>query len=96
MIFLNSASSAAVLVFYLPVCVHTLAPRENRVRDILKSSKKMYLMNVDKFQFSLFLLYYDNFRGRGSHINSQFSFSRMISLDTLEDDTLIVIFLPLG
>ena len=30
-IFLNSASSAAALVFYLPgVCVHTLTPRENR------------------------------------------------------------------
>ena len=32
-IFLNSASSAAALVFYLPgVCVHTLTPRENRER----------------------------------------------------------------
>ena len=30
-IFLNSASSAAALVFYLPgMCVHTLTPRENR------------------------------------------------------------------
>ena len=30
-IFLNSVSSAAALVFYLPgVCVHTLTPRENR------------------------------------------------------------------
>ena len=33
LIFLNSASSAAALVFYLPgVCVHTLTPRENRER----------------------------------------------------------------
>ena len=42
-IFLNSASSAAALVFYLPgVCtVHTLTPRENReVRYILKLSQK--------------------------------------------------------
>ena len=32
-IFLNSASSAAALVFYLPiVSVHTLTPRENRKR----------------------------------------------------------------
>ena len=31
--FLNSASSAAAIVFYLPgVCVHTLTPRENRER----------------------------------------------------------------
>ena len=42
-IFLTSASSAAVQVFYLPgVCVHTLTPRENRVQNILKSSKKKY------------------------------------------------------
>ena len=33
MIFLNSASSAAAPVFYLPgVCTHTLSPRENRER----------------------------------------------------------------
>ena len=32
-IFLNSASPAAALVFYLPgVCVQTLTPRENRER----------------------------------------------------------------
>ena len=43
MIFLNSASSAAALVFYLPgVCTHTDTEgkqREARVRNILKSSK---------------------------------------------------------
>ena len=34
--FLNSVSSAAALVFYLPgVCVHTLTPRENRERPEL-------------------------------------------------------------
>ena len=32
-IFLNSASSAAALVFYLPVCVHTLTPREKKERQ---------------------------------------------------------------
>ena len=44
-IFLNSASSAAALVFYLPgVCTHT--DTEARVWNILKSSeKKHYLMN---------------------------------------------------
>ena len=47
-IFLNSASSAAALVFYLPgVCTHTLTPRENRVLNIFKSSEKtQYLMNT--------------------------------------------------
>ena len=47
-IFFNSASSAEALVFYLPgVCVHTLTPRENRVQNILKSSKKTQnLMNT--------------------------------------------------
>ena len=40
-IYLNSASSTAALVFYLlGVCVHTLTPRENRVRNILKNSEK--------------------------------------------------------
>ena len=51
MIFLNSASSAAALVFYLPVvCTHTDAAgkqRKARVRNILKSSEKtQYLMNT--------------------------------------------------
>ena len=50
-IFLNSASSAAALVFYLPgVCTHTDTEgkqRKVRVRNILKSSKKtQYLMNT--------------------------------------------------
>ena len=51
MIFLNSASSAAALVFYLPgVCTHTDTDgkqRKARVQNILKSSKKtQYLMNT--------------------------------------------------
>ena len=50
-IFLNSASSAAALVFYLPgVCTHTDTKgkqRKARVRNILKSSEKtQYLMNT--------------------------------------------------
>ena len=38
----------AALIFYLPgVCTHTLTLRENRVRNILKSSgKTQYLMNT--------------------------------------------------
>ena len=44
MIFLNSASSAAALVFYLPgLCSHTDTEgkqRKARVRNILKSLKK--------------------------------------------------------
>ena len=44
-IYLNSASSAAALVFHLPgVCAHTLTPRENRERPksgiFLKIRKK--------------------------------------------------------
>ena len=43
-IFLNSASSAAALVFYLPgVCTHSDTEgkqRNARVKNILKSSKK--------------------------------------------------------
>ena len=51
MIFLNSASSAAALVFYLPdVCTHNDTDgkqRKERVRNILKSLKKtQYLMNT--------------------------------------------------
>ena len=50
-IFLNSASSAAALVFYLPgVCTHTdteVKQRKTRVRNVLKSSEKtQYLMNT--------------------------------------------------
>ena len=53
-IFLNSASSAAALVFYLPcVCTHTdnegKQQRKARFRNILKSSEKtQYLMNTLK------------------------------------------------
>ena len=52
LIFLNSVSSAAALVFYRPgVCVHQLTPRENRERPgsgiFLKNSEKThYLMNI--------------------------------------------------
>ena len=49
MIFLNSAISAAALVFYLPgVCTHTDTEgkqRKARVRNILKSSKKNTIFN---------------------------------------------------
>ena len=48
-IFLNSDSSAAVLVFYLPgVCSHTDTKgkqRKERVRNILISSKKNTISN---------------------------------------------------
>ena len=50
-LFLNSASSAAALVFYLPgMCTHTDTEgkqRKPRVRNILKKSEKIhYLMNT--------------------------------------------------
>ena len=49
MIFLNSASSAAVLAFYLPgVCTHTDTKgkqRKTRVRNILKSFEKNTIFN---------------------------------------------------
>ena len=49
MIFLNSASSAAALVFYLPgVCTHNDTEGKQRkawVRNILKSSKKNTIFN---------------------------------------------------
>ena len=49
MIFLNSASSAAALVFYLPgVCTHTDTEgeqRKTRVRNILKSLEKNTILN---------------------------------------------------
>ena len=48
-LFLNSASSAAALVFYLPgVCTHSDTEgkqRKARVRNILKSSKKNTILN---------------------------------------------------
>ena len=46
--FLNSASSAAVLVLNLPgVCTHTDTERKQIPENILKSSKKtQYLMNT--------------------------------------------------
>ena len=47
--FLNSSSSAPVLVFYLPgVCTHTDTeekPRKTRVRNILKSLEKNTICN---------------------------------------------------
>ena len=51
MLFLNSASSAAALVFYLPSeCTHTETEgkqRKARVRNILKNLEKtQYLMNT--------------------------------------------------
>ena len=53
MIFLNSASSAAALVFYLPLCTHTDTegkPREARVRNIFFGKtfwkKTQYLINT--------------------------------------------------
>ena len=59
--FLNSASSAAVLVFYLPVvCTHTDTEgkqREARVQNISKSSEKNTIFNehpVLDIQYSLF------------------------------------------
>ena len=50
-IFLISASSAAVLVFDLPLCTHTDTegkPREARVRNIFYNLQKntLYLMNT--------------------------------------------------
>ena len=48
-IILNSASSAAALVFYLPcMCTHTDTegkPRKARVRNILESSEKNTIFN---------------------------------------------------
>ena len=49
MIFLNSVSSAAALVFYLP-CVYThtdteTKQRKARIRNILKSSEKNSIFN---------------------------------------------------
>ena len=45
MIFLNSASSAAGLVFYLPgLCTH-IDTEGNRERNISKSSKKNTILN---------------------------------------------------
>ena len=58
MIFLNFASSAAALVFYLPgvgVCTHTdteVKQRKARFWNILETSKKtQYLMNTLYVQY---------------------------------------------
>ena len=61
MIFLNSASSAAALVFYLPgVCTHTDTEgkqRKARVRNNFKNSEKtQYLMNTVYLTNNLLLL----------------------------------------
>ena len=48
MIFLNSASSAAELVFYLPLCTHTDTkgkPREARVWNIILNPQKNTIFN---------------------------------------------------
>ena len=48
MIFLNSASSAATLVFYLPLCTHTDnegKPREARVWNIFQNLQKKTIFN---------------------------------------------------
>ena len=50
-IFLNSASSAAALVFYL-VCVHTLTLRENRERQ-----ESRIFLNIRKTQYLIKTLY---------------------------------------
>ena len=56
MIFLNSASSALALVFYLPgVCTHTDTKgkqRKTRVRNILKSLKKNTIFNEHPVLYS--------------------------------------------
>ena len=75
MIFLNSASSAAALVFYLPgVCTHTDTEgkqRKARVRNILKSSEKNTIFNEhpvykcdDRMMKDVFL----NFRQEGGNM----------------------------
>ena len=46
---MNSASSAAGLVFDLPLCTHTDTegkPREARVRNIILRKKTQYLINT--------------------------------------------------
>ena len=60
MIFLNSASSAAALMFYLPSGgsnvksgVHTLTPRENRGR----SESGIFLKILEKTQYLMNTLY---------------------------------------
>ena len=58
MIFLNSASSGAALVFYLPgVCTHTDTEgkqRKARVRKILKSPEKNTIFNEHPVDAALF------------------------------------------
>ena len=57
MIFLNSASSAAALVFYLPgVCTHTDTEgkqRKARVQNILKSSGKNTIFNEHPVHYAM-------------------------------------------
>ena len=57
MIFLNSASSAEVLVFDLPLCTHTTdtegKPREARVQNI-------YIKIFEKMQYLMKTLYLEN------------------------------------
>ena len=60
MIFLNSVSSTAALVFYLPgVCTHTDAEgkqRKARVRNILKSLDKNTIFNEHPVYVVLYML----------------------------------------
>ena len=57
MIFLNSVSSAAALVFYLPgVCTHTDTEgkqRKARVRNIIKSLEKNTIFNEHPLYYSV-------------------------------------------
>ena len=78
MIFLNSASSAAALVFYLPgVCTHTDTEgkqRQTRVRNILKSSKKNTIFNAHplpyKWYVSMFMDWICIFPTSKSNLNT--------------------------
>ena len=60
MLFLNSVSSAAALVFYLPcVCTHTDTEgeqRKARVRNILKSAEKNTIINEHPVPGVVFVL----------------------------------------
>ena len=59
MIFLNSAGSAAALVFYLSgVCTHTDMERKLSPENILKTSKKtQFLMNTLYYVICAYLAY---------------------------------------
>ena len=56
MIFLNSASSAAALVFDLPLCTHTRTPRGNRERP----ESGIYFKIFEKTQYLMNTLYLIN------------------------------------